>query len=76
MNIQATVLYQEVENSLPALLARLEGHYEKALSIRYDGRVVQAGYHITEVKAAGLKASKTGVTSSPRKPLPDELITA
>ncbi len=76
MNIQATVLYQEVETRLLPVLANLAEHAEKPLSIRYDGRVVQAGYHITEVKAAGLKASKTGVTSSPRKPLPDELITA
>ncbi|HEY8356711.1 MAG TPA: DUF1801 domain-containing protein [Ramlibacter sp.] len=29
-----------------------------------------------DIAAAGLKASKTGVTFSPAKPIPDELITA
>lgn len=29
-----------------------------------------------DLAAAGLKATKTGVTFSPRKPIPDELITA
>lgn len=29
-----------------------------------------------DIAAAGLKASKTGVTFSPRKPIPDELIVA
>lgn len=28
------------------------------------------------IAAAGLKATKTGVTFSPRKPIPDELVTA
>lgn len=31
--------------------------------------------HSAEIAAAGLKASKTGVTFSPTKPIPDELIT-
>lgn len=30
--------------------------------------------HADEIAVAGLKASKTGVTFSPRKPIPDELI--
>ncbi|UJW84137.1 DUF6428 family protein [Devosia sp. SL43] len=51
MNALATTPFQEVESTLAAVLARLEGHDEKALSIAYDGRVVQAGYHVTEVKA-------------------------
>ena len=32
--------------------------------------------HSDDIAAAGLKASKTGVTFSPTKPIPDELITA
>ena len=32
--------------------------------------------HSDDIAAAGLKASKTGVTFSPIKPIPDELITA
>ena len=31
--------------------------------------------HADDIAAAGLKATKTGVTFSPRKPVPDELIT-
>lgn len=30
--------------------------------------------HADDIAAAGLKATKTGVTFSPRKPIPDELI--
>jgi len=30
--------------------------------------------HTDDIAAAGLKATKTGVTFSPRKPIPDELI--
>lgn len=33
------------------MLARLDGHDDKPLLIEYDGRTVQAGYHVTEVKA-------------------------
>lgn len=51
MKAHATIPYQEVESTLAAVLARLEGHDDKPLSIAYDGRVVQAGYHVTEVKA-------------------------
>lgn len=32
--------------------------------------------HFDEIAAAGLKASKTGVTFSPSKPIPSELISA
>lgn len=32
--------------------------------------------HFDKIAAAGLKASKTGVTFSPTKPIPDELISA
>ncbi len=31
--------------------------------------------HLDDIAAAGLKATKTGVTFSPRKPIPDELVT-
>lgn len=30
--------------------------------------------HAKDIAAAGLKATKTGVTFSPRQPIPDELI--
>lgn len=30
--------------------------------------------HADEIAASGLKATKTGVTFSPRKPIPDELV--
>jgi len=30
--------------------------------------------HAEEIAAAGLKATKTGITFSPRKPIPDELV--
>ncbi len=32
------------------------------------------GEHADEITAAGLKATKTGVTFSPNKPIPDELV--
>jgi uncharacterized protein YdhG (YjbR/CyaY superfamily) len=31
--------------------------------------------HAADISAAGLKASKTGVTFSPARPIPDELVT-
>ena len=43
------------------------------------GLYVSAGTieaHADDIAAAGLKATKTGVTFSPRKPIPDELIRA
>jgi hypothetical protein len=51
MNAHATIPYREVESTLAAVLARLDGHDEKPLWIEYDGRTVQTGYHVTEVKA-------------------------
>ncbi|KFL31195.1 hypothetical protein JP75_09885 [Devosia riboflavina] len=51
MNAHATPPYVEVESTLGAVLARLAGRDELPLSIEYGERVVQAGYHITEVKA-------------------------
>jgi hypothetical protein len=30
--------------------------------------------HANDIAAAGLKATKTGVTFTPRKPIPDELV--
>jgi uncharacterized protein YdhG (YjbR/CyaY superfamily) len=30
--------------------------------------------HVEEIAAAGLKVTKTGITFSPRKPIPDELV--
>jgi uncharacterized protein YdhG (YjbR/CyaY superfamily) len=41
------------------------------------GLYVQPGaisQHAEEIEAAGLKATKTGVTFSPRKPIPDALV--
>lgn len=51
MNAHATLPYVEVESTLGVVLARLAGRDELPLSIHYGDRVVQAGYHITEVKA-------------------------
>jgi len=51
MNALATVSHVEAESSLGAVLAGLEGHDDLPLSIEYDDRVVQSGYHVTEVKA-------------------------
>jgi uncharacterized protein YdhG (YjbR/CyaY superfamily) len=30
--------------------------------------------HADDIAAAGLKATKTGITFSPRKPIPDDLV--
>jgi hypothetical protein len=51
MNAHATIPYIDAESTLGAVLARLEGHDELPLAMEYDGRTVQAGYHVTEVKA-------------------------
>lgn len=51
MSAHATPRYIEVESSLGAVLARLAGSDDLPLSIEYGDRVVQPGYHITEVKA-------------------------
>jgi hypothetical protein len=51
MNAHATVPFVEVESTLGAVLDCLEGHDALPLTIEYDGRDVQPGYHLTEVKA-------------------------
>ena len=51
MSTHATPRYIEVESSLGAVLARLAGSDDLPLSVEYGERVVQPGYHITEVKA-------------------------
>lgn len=51
MIARATLPYVEVESTLGVVLARLAGSDELPLSIQYGDRVIQAGYHITEVKA-------------------------
>lgn len=51
MSAHATIPYAETESSLGAVLARLEGHDHLPLSLEYDDRVVQPGYHVSEVKA-------------------------
>jgi len=60
MNAHASLPYVEVEASLAQVLAALDGHYEMPLSIRYDDREVQAGYHITKVKFASLQTLDCG----------------
>ena len=51
MSAEATLPYVEVESSLGAVLAQLEGRDGLPLSIAYGNRVVRPGYHVTEVKA-------------------------
>lgn len=51
MTSRATLPYIEVESSLGAVLNRLTGRDGLPLSIEYGDRVVQPGYHVTEVKA-------------------------
>jgi hypothetical protein len=63
MNALATLPYVEVEASLAAVLARIEGQDEKPLVIEYDDRTVQPGYHVTEVKAGSFVTLDCG--SSP-----------
>lgn len=60
MNAHATLPYVEVESTLAAVLARLEGHAEKPLVIEYADRVVQPGYHVTEVKAGSFTTLDCG----------------
>lgn len=50
MNAHAS-LPLEVQSTLASVLDQLSGHEEKPLVIRYAGRTVGGGYHITEVKA-------------------------
>ena len=54
MNVHASPLKTDFQDdaSLGAILDVLEAHADKALVLTYgDGRQVQAGYHVTEVKA-------------------------
>lgn len=54
MNIHASPLKTDFQDdaSLGAFLDALEAHGDRALVLAYgDGRQVQAGYHVTEVKA-------------------------
>ena len=50
MRAQATS-YVQVDNTLAAVLGHLSGHDEKRLVVVYGDRTVQAGFHVTEVKA-------------------------
>jgi uncharacterized protein YdhG (YjbR/CyaY superfamily) len=50
------------------------GAFGKQCGLHVSKGVISA--HSNDIAAAGLKASKTGVTFSPSKPIPDELITA
>lgn len=60
MIADATPPYVDVESTLLAVLARLDGHDDLPLSIRYAGRTVQAGYHVTEVKAGSFTTLDCG----------------
>lgn len=52
MNLHASIFSdQAFDASLASVLTALEPHSDKPLIIEYAGRTVQAGYHITEVKA-------------------------
>lgn len=51
MNAHASPLLPGSDSSLAAVLEALAPHDEKALVIAYGGRIVQPGYHVTEVKA-------------------------
>ncbi len=50
------------------------GAFSKQCGLYVSKGAIKA--HSEDIAAAGLKASKTGVTFSPAKPIPDELITA
>lgn len=60
MNALATLPYREVESSLGAVLSKLDGHADKTLAIVYGDREVQAGYHITEIKAGSFQTLDCG----------------
>jgi uncharacterized protein YdhG (YjbR/CyaY superfamily) len=45
--------------------------FSKQCGLYVDKRAIAA--HLEDIAAAGLKATKTGVTFSPRQPIPDEL---
>ncbi len=47
--------------------------FSKQCGLYVSNKAIAA--HADEIAAAGLKASRTGVTFSPRQPIPDELVT-
>ncbi|MEQ1771198.1 MAG: DUF6428 family protein [Devosia sp.] len=52
MNAYASITTASADTSLAKVLTALAPHDDKALVLDYgDGRLVQAGYHVTEVKA-------------------------
>jgi hypothetical protein len=55
----APVLFSS-EISGSELLGELQAHKGKTLIFSYDGRDVQAGYHVTEVKTAAFQALDCG----------------
>lgn len=60
MTAQATLPYVETESTLAAVLHRLDGHDDLPLAIEYNGRTVQSGYHVTEVKAGSFTTLDCG----------------
>ncbi|KKB77472.1 hypothetical protein VW35_15105 [Devosia soli] len=60
MNARATIPYVEVQSTLGAVLAGLDGHGEKTLAIIYGDREVQQGFHVTEVKAGSFTTLDCG----------------
>ena len=50
MNAHATA-YVQVDSTLADVLVQLDGHDDRVLSILYEGRSVQSGFHVTEIKA-------------------------
>jgi len=66
MNVERQKFFSD-ENSLKdgelsaaSLLASLEAHRQKTLVFHYDGRDIQAGYHVTEVKTGIFQALDCG----------------
>lgn len=57
-----------VEGSVVASYAA----FSKQCGLYVLGHAIAA--HGEEIEAAGLKATKTGITFTPRKPIPDELV--
>lgn len=46
--------------SLGAVMNAVKPHAERRLAIRYDGQLIQPGYHVTEVKAGSFVALDCG----------------
>jgi hypothetical protein len=65
MNVIANplVMISGPQSSLGDVLAALEPHAEKSLVIEYGGRDVQAGYHVTEVKAGSFVTLDCGANA-------------